>query len=462
MTRAGAPALPGARARPRSGVSARLEAVPAFVIALGVVFAFARAAPRAGPLALDERLARTIFTRGIPFGAESLGWLGALVTTAVSSLGELPFALACGFVAVAAMALVGRRAARWGANPAALLAVAFVVPCLLDALRPGADVGAWLFAAVAIALLDAPTPRRGIAFAIVSLAWCNLEPAGIFACALALLSLAGALCDATGANAPLESAALPLRAAIASAAGLALLCTPDGLAYPRDAFEALRLGDAVRGIVATTPAIVAPAAYHLGFFALLACALACGVRAHGLRGALPLAGTCVLALDNGAFVPIFGIVAAAPVAIAVARMVRYRTIIALGAPFVAVAAIAFAMRAQPTAPPEPYDLVARTAPEAGGRGTLFCAKIDWCDVAVARGARVVMDGRVAPYDARARAEQRAIGAAGRGFAAALARTETTRVLAIRDTPLAARLALEPAWRRVTSDAQATLFERRTP
>jgi hypothetical protein len=107
-------------------------------------------------------------------------------------------------------------------------------------------------------------------------------------------------------------------------------------------------------------------------------------------------------------------------------------------------------------------LAARAVRSARPPATLFCANVDWCDGATARGERVVMDGRIAPYGPGARARQRAIESGGPGFTRALAASGATGVLVGRDTALATLFALLPDWRAAAADERATLFERGIP
>jgi hypothetical protein len=284
--------------------------------------------------------------------------------------------------------------------------------------------------------------------------WCNAEPAGLLAPAFAVAVALGAT---LGAPAP----GLRSRWYVAGLACGATLCTPAGFGFPAAAFEALRLGGSTGGILATAPSLTVPHAYHGGLFALLCLAFAVGVRASGLRGALPVVVAFVLALANGAFVPIFGIVAAPAVAASL-RTVRLPVLLVPGAAVALIAAIAFVGSVEPSSAGQPYELAARAVRSARPPATLFCANVDWCDGATARGERVVMDGRIAPYGPGARARQRAIESGGPGFTRALAASGATGVLVGRDTALATLFALLPDWRAAAADERATLFERGLP
>ena len=444
-------------ARPSAGAGI---ACARATIAVAVVVACVEAPPNPGARALQAHLAASV-ARGMPTGAVSLGWLGASVGSFVASFGAGAGALAAAACILIALGLVERRAAAAVAQRIAVLAVPLAALCAIDALRPAAGALAMAFTALAMMLLAVPSRRDAIAYTIATVAWCNLEPAGLLAPLFAVAVAAGASLDAPRLRDAACEATLRTRWFVAVAASLATCCTPAGIGFQAAAWDALRLGDAARGIAAVVPSVTAPHAYHVGLFAVLTLALAVGVRGRGLREAVPAAAAFVLALANGAFVPLFGIVAA-PAIVAALRDVRLPPFAAPSAAIVAVCAVAFAARADASASAtarQPYALAARAVRDDGARGTLFCANVDWCDVATAGGERVVMDGRIAPYDDAARAMQRAIAGAGRGFDRALATSGATAVLAASDSPLATLLALTPGWRVADRDDRATLFER---
>jgi hypothetical protein len=430
--------------------------VPGVPIA-AVCSAIVLATPSYGSAALQSGLARAILAHGIPAGAASLGWLGALALRAASLGGVWLPAFASAAFAATALILVDARERALGRGRSTGLSASLAALCLLDGLHSGGGAGAWCCAALALLVLEVPSRRNVAVYAALTLAWCNLEPQG-------LLALAFACAVALGAS--LERAnGLRLRWATVAAAALATLCTPAGAGFPRAAFEELRLGGAAAGIVTTVPAITAPHAYPLGLLALLVLALAFGSRERGLRGALPLGLAFVLALANGAFVPLFGIVAA-PLVVAGFRGARRPSMPALsfGLAGAAALAVAFVARAAPAAQTaaQPFALAAREAVRGGPRARLFCANVDWCDVASADGERVVMDGRIAVSGAPARAAQRTIVVAKPGWERALARSGATAVLAATDSALATLLNLSGSWREVERGERATLFERRGP
>ncbi len=446
------------------GARGRIAIATHLAVAAAITIAFLRAAPNQGILALQGWLARTVVTQGVPLGTASLGWLGALVAAPVAALGRPGLAVASAALAMLALGLVERRARILGAGSAAGLAGVLAAACMLDALRSGADVAAWCWTALALLLLEVPSRRNGAAFVLGTVAWCNADPSGLLAPALAVAVALGATLDALAASPARDAASeagLSVRWCVAALACCAMLCTPAGGRFPAAAFEALRLGGATRGILVTAPSLTAPLAYHVGLFVLLCLALAVGVRGSGLRGALPIALAFVLALANGAFVPIFGVVAA-PAVVASLRTVRFPALVVPAAALGLIVALAWVVSVQPRATGQPDGLAVRAAGAAPAARTLFCANVDWCDAAVARGRRVVMDGRIAPYGKRVRERQRAIESGGTGFPGALAASGATDVLAGNDTALATLFALLPGWRAAARDERATLFERRVP
>jgi len=466
------------------------------LLAAGIVFTVARATPDVGPIALAGRLMRETLDGGVPLGAASLGWLGAFAMTLVSSLGSGAVVCASAACALGAFALVEFRSRAGasadqpavGAAPPAvraalpeapgtgrlkLLAPPLAALCALDAFAPGGGMGAWLAWAFVLVLLDRPTGPKLAALAGATVLWCNLEPEGLLAPLAALAVAAGATFDRAsrrtdaaadsgqaGEGAPsLRRSWLAALIAIAAAC-----CTPAGFRFAPAALVALHLGPAARGISASSPGAIAPHAYPAGLALAVAFALAAGVRARGLREALPVLLVFVLALASGAFLPFFGIAAAPAIVAGLRKIVRRRSLPALLAPgLAAAAAAAIVIAASATARGDaPTSLARREAAEHAAGGVLFCAQPVWCDVARAAGERVVVDGRLAPDDATALDEQRTVVALVPGWRASLRRSGATAVLAAKDSGLATLLGLSPAWRAAARDGQHVLYERAAP
>jgi hypothetical protein len=455
----------------------KLAAAAVCATVVAVAIAIAEAQPNTGPLALAGWLADGIAAHGIPAGAASIGWLGAVVVGALRMFGRFGVTFVSFACAVAALALVALRARALAgdgqpARTAAACAPPLAALCMLDALRPGGGESSWAFAAAVAFVLDGvPSPARLGALAGLTVAWCNAGPEGLLAPALAGAVALGAWLDAPrrdaspdanpgGASPPEHAGAARMRWLAFAVAALGMLCTPATVAYPVAAFEALRLGDVANGIVATVPAVVAPHAYRAGLFVLLILALATGVRERGLRGALPVALAFVLGIASGALVPIFGVVAA-PVVAADFRGLRLPPLAAPAVALLAILAIVFVSRGAPRTgtPAHPFELAERAAEEAGPHGTLFCANVDWCDVALANGERVVMDGRLAAAGDAARTTERTVVGLRHGWEAALARSGATGALVANDTSLATLLGMSRDWRGIASDDRATLYER---
>jgi hypothetical protein len=427
--------------------------LPRAVVFVAIAVAIVRATPNAGVAALQTWLATTVLARGVPTGSASLGWLGALGSFAAARVAPIAPALVCAAFALGAFALVERRARALGAGPAAsILAVPLAALCTVDALVPGGGALAWCFTALAMIVLETPTTRRLAAFAALALVWCNVEPEGLVAPVLALAVALGASIDSP------RDARAGARWIAVVVASLACLCTPAGFAFPVAAFDALRLGDAAHGILATAPAATTPHAYTLGLFAIVAGALASGAGVRA-RDALPVAFAFVLALASGPFVPLFGVVAA-PAIVTCLGKARVPALLPVGFAALAVAAVVVALRAAPSdaLARQPFELAAHAATSAP-TATLLCANAEWCDTAFAAGGRVVMDGRVAAYGERDRATQRTVVALGRGWSRALARSGATRVLARNDSSLDTLLAMSAGWRAIARDDRATLFAR---
>jgi hypothetical protein len=446
--------------------------------------ALARTAPNAGPLELAGRLARETLERGVPLGATSLGWLGAWAAAFLSSLGSAAVAGASAACALGAFALIEFRArpAALGPAPAAIQAtrcrLSFLAPplaalCALDAVAPGGGMGAWLAWAFVLVLLDRPSPLNLIVLGATTAVWCNLEPEGLLAPLAAIAAAAGATLDRAsrwtgaagdGGQAGADPGSLRRTWFGALIAVAATCCTPAGYGFAPAALLALHLGHAARGIVANSPAAVAPHAYPAGLALALAFALAGGLRARGLREALPVLLAFLLALADGAFLPFFGIVAAPAVVAGLRKIGRERSVPALLAPvFAAVAASAIVFAASATSRVDgAIPLARREAAAHAAHGVLFCAKAVWCDVARAAGERVVVDGRLVSAGATALDEQRTIVALGPGWRGSLRRSGATAVLAAKDSALATLLGLSSTWRLAARDGQHVLYERAAP
>jgi hypothetical protein len=288
--------------------------------------------------------------------------------------------------------------------------------------------------------------------------WCNLEPEGVLAPLAAIAAAGGATLDRAGHRALRRSW---LAALIAVAA---TCCTPAGFGFAPAALLALHLGHAARGIVASSPAAVAPHAYPAGLAVALAFALAGGLRSRGLREALPVLLAFLLALADGAFLPFFGIAAAPAIVAGLRKIGRERGLPAFLAPvFAALVAAAIVFAASATLRADGAIVLARREAAAhGAHGVLFCAKAVWCDVARAAGEHVVVDGRLVSAGATALDEQRTIVALGPGWRDSLRRSGATAVLAAKDSALATLLGLSPTWRLAAGDGQHVLYERDPP
>ncbi|MFZ1126288.1 MAG: hypothetical protein WAN59_14205 [Candidatus Baltobacteraceae bacterium] len=439
---------PQTRERPELAASAVAWA-SALGLAVAVAFSFVTANPNLPHVALTLWLGRRLLG-GAP--ADLLGRLGGVVAALVERAGGEPaLALATAFAALAAFALIAVRASRVAGNVAGFAAAALAVLCSLDLLRPGGGMTNLAFAAALMLALDARTLLGAGLAALLAVVWCNAAPEGLLAAPLAAAWAFGSTLEgARGAR---------LREAWLGAAGCALatLATPAGAAFPKLAYEALRLDRDLVALVPVHPVDVAPAAYRVGFTLVVLGALAFGARLR--RAELPPLGfALLLALANGAFLPLLGAVAGPALACA-ARLPRAFCVALVSA--AACAAVGVSLETDRANAGQPYELVAQLAAD-GTSHRLFCEPLEWCSVATAAaapGLRPFMDGRVAEDPPALRKMQRAIGRVNAGWRAEVSRARIDTFLVTRNEALATLLGLDPHWRRIASDERALVFVR---
>ncbi|GAC1444032.1 MAG: hypothetical protein NVSMB59_09820 [Vulcanimicrobiaceae bacterium] len=482
-----------ARVRPHVG-PAHAAACVATVVA--ILATLARGGVGADCVATLARGARILASRTVPttFGPETaafgsdggaLGWLAACANAALSAtpLGSGACSAAAAACALGGFACVAWRACRIASPAFAFAAVALAYASSLDALHAGGATTTLLASAALVVALDIATPL-GIAIVfIVAALWCNADASGIIAPAFAIARALGCAID--------DRAAPRTRYAVgcAFAASLALLVTPEGLAFPRLALASLRLAGDLGDAVAWAPADVAPHAYRAGYVALIACALAVGLRARGWREALPALVALVASLANGALLPL-GAVVAAPL-VAAAATARWRTPIAADASDAdrrTVVRHAGARRAALTAAGTAlaivvtslafgvavgdgrtkFDVTSPSAREADAalralgrerdvRG-VACTEVTWCDVAVGRGFRVLADSRIGAMPANVRAAQTALVRAKRRWRDDANALRIDAVVVRENATLATLLAAD-GWRPLAPGARVVAYVR---
>jgi hypothetical protein len=432
----------------RPGLAASVVAWgSALGLAAAVAFSFLTATANVPRVALALWLGKRVLG-GAP--ADLLGRLGAVVATLVERAGGEPaLALATALAALLAFALIALRASRRAGIGAGLAAASLAVLCSLDFLRPGGGLTGLLFAALLLLALETRTLLGAGLATLAGVVWCNVAPEGLVAAPLAAAWALGSSIERPGG--------LQARNAWLAAAGCALatLATPAGLAFPKLAYEALRLDRDLVGLLPVHPIDVAPFAYRAGFTLVVVGALAFGTRLR--KADVPsLLLVTLLALSNGAFLPLLGAVAGPALACA-ARLPR--ALCALLALAVACAAGGISLRADNATAHQPYELVATLAAD-GGSHRLFCEPLEWCSVATAAdvpGLRPFMDGRVAQYSAEARKTQRAIGRVHAGWRAEASHAGIDTFLVARNDSIATLLSLDPRWRLAASDERARVF-----
>lgn len=451
-------------------------------LAAAVVAAIALRAPDQAALTVMRAFGARIVREGrVPlrlgpeiFGAPNawdggLGWLGAFAAWCAGVAGPAFTTFSTCAFALAALAFVAARARRRAAPALALGAAALAAACASDALRDGGGIESATFAAALYFLLDRPALRSAVLASLLAVLWCNVSAQGLFAPLLGAVAALGTLLDR-------RPAAERRWAAIACAGTvLATFATPAGWTFPALAFEALRVDRALEWLVTYHPADVSPFAYRTGFTLAMLTALAFGAGRLRASDALLWASATLLALANGLYLPIFGVLAAPLLAASAAErldlpaVATERRAAALAAGTVACAALAAAAAFVPAAlglrvaSPAEATVLARTLTADGRAHRLFCATADWCGVAEAEGAPLVsgyMDGRVEAFPADACAEQRDVARLKGDWRGRLDAERVDAVLVRRDRAFATLLAARPGWRQAGETDSLVLFVRR--
>jgi hypothetical protein len=449
-------------------------------LAIATAAAFALRAPDAGALAVARGFGARIAREGrIPlrlgpeiFGAPAafdggLGWLGALTAWLASAAGPVPALFATCAVALAGLALVELRARRRAPRILALGAAALAASCAVDALREGGGIENAAFAAGLYLLLERPGARGAVGAALLTAVWCNASPQGLFAPALATLAALGALLE----RRPSHERRWAWLAVGTTA--LATLATPAGWAFPALAFEALRIDRGLDGLVPYHPADVSALAYRTGFTLTVIAALAFGAGRLRPSDALLWTGATLLALANGAYLAVFGVLVAPLLAASAADALRLlppsggttsagrtRAAATAAALLLCVGAGSAGLLRKPA--PAEAAVLTRTLASDGREHRLFCANLDWCSVAAASGFAhlgVYADGRVEALPPRVLAVQREVGALKGDWRRLLRANRIDAILVRRDRAFATLLGARPGWRLAGTTATITLFVR---
>jgi hypothetical protein len=427
-----------------------------------------------------------------------LGWLGAVLTWLAGRADSPATAFATCALALTAFLLVAARARRRAPARYALAAAALAALCAGDALREGGGIESAAFAAALYLVLERPGPRSAVLATLLAVLWCNVSPQGI---------LAPALAGIAALSAQLERHPASDRRwawiALAGTAG-ATLATPAGWSFAGLAVEALRIDRGLEGLVPYHPADVSAFAYRAGFTLAMLLGLTFGAGRLRAGDALLWIAATLLALANGAYLAVFGVLVAPLLAASAAELLtsaktagtrtsaepadtrtspetagtrtsaetagaggRSRNLMR-GALVPAVAVLALSLagtaasRLRPAVPVEAAVLAQRLAAD-GRPHRLFCATIDWCSVAEAAGAPLVsgyMDGRVEVYPDVVRAEQLAIARLKATWRGQLESERVDAVLVRRDRSFSTLLAGRPGWRLADQTDSLALYVRR--
>ena len=411
--------------------------------------------------AIPMRLGSETFTAPGSYSG-GIGWLGAVANELLARAGYGAALFATMLAALVAFAFVELRARRLGGRWLALGAVVLARACAPESLGIAGGITTAAFVAVLAYVLERPSRTAAIVATILAVVWCNVAAEGLLAPAIA-----ACIAAATTLRRGTQDERRWSRFACLGTA-LALLATPAFTSYPLYALGTLRLDRDLFGVVAYHPIDVAPLAYRVGFTAIIVAGLAFGLQRD--RGAwIPLfVAAAVLALMNGAFVIVFGVLAApilaASAAAAYPRFAQLgtgsvRADIAIGVAAVALAAGIAPFVATPATAPG-YALAAGLGSD-GRSHRVFCYDVDWCDVAISEAPRVSVfaDGRVAAYPSTVLGRQRDIVTMKNHWRRTIDRNKVDTMILRNDRPLTTMISMAPGWHLVASDAAASVYER---
>jgi hypothetical protein len=218
------------------------------------------------------------------------------------------------------------------------------------------------------------------------------------------------------------------------------------------------------GPLQIAPVVVAPLAYRSGGYAILLLVTLLGLRGQRLHDILFFAAAAVLALLDGRYLPLFGIVAAPLAAEAAARaklfpqnLVRVAALV-LGAGL--AAGTAWNVYAPPASAFSPAELTA-ALDASGDAPRVYCGRLEWCDyIAAAQGrASAFMDERVELYSPSAVETQLAIARLKPKWRERLAAAGIDTVLVDRRSALDALLSRSAGWSRAGGAGDLRIFKR---
>jgi len=434
-----------------------------------VIFAWFAVTPANAP-----RLAMALALGGRVMHAHEfgLGWLSAAIVRTIgdaSGLGGI--AALSGASVVLTLALVEFRARRRAGYVLSLFAGIVAAFGYLDVLHIGAGATGWVCAAALLLLIDRARGASLVAgVTMVSIAWCNLAPQGIFAPLLIGLVAIGRTVDRGSFQPEARAEWLAL-----AGASLALLCTPAGIGFAPMAALAAHLHEGLDDVIPLAPYLTAPQAYYALFLAVVVAGAALGI-ARRTEDRLLVAAGLVLCFSDGSTAPLLGIIAApilvgtlvekAPAMFAEPPARARLTDGLIAALTLAVAlTIAAAIHPRPEqtlAADTPYALLQRYAVSSEQPRRVLCSVVAWCDYAVALPRlRALMDDRIELTDGATRKAQHDVTRVQKGWKQQLARHRIDAVLTHRSDALAALLVLDSHWTAFDARGGSVLFERET-
>lgn len=354
----------------------------------------------------------------------------------------------------------------------ALAAAAFAALGLFETFAIGSTAFAWSLAALVLVLTDDPTPRRTLAALGIVGVWCASGIDGLYGVVLLGISLASTFAERRDRT----RIAYALGAFVAAIVVAALAFAVEGRSFR--AVGATLADPSAGGTLAVLPAEVAPFGYSIGFALAILGLVTIGMRPPRVRDTVLVMASVLLALRDGAAVPLVGIVVAPLLARGLRELVtrgfgrEVRAFAAVPWRWLPTVAIAFAALVS-TALAGATHTIASTDAAAyvraidalasdGKTHLIFCGRPTWCTYATASGGarvRAFVDDRTARYPAAILREQHDIARARPTWQHDLATAGITDVLAGRTTALATLLRGTAGWHLRETDGPIVLFTR---
>jgi hypothetical protein len=377
------------------------------------------------------------------------------------------FPVAC---AVGALIAVAYRCEKRGCTPVASACAVMLCGLALDeSFGVRAQVVGWFCFAIYLVALEARPPKLIAALAIAAV-WSNLHGSAMLACAIAGIFVVATLLEERAFTVPVRNAAI-----FAALTPLAISLNPFGIGLPLYAIELFR--SPIRPLIQEwRPSTVHEMSLLYGDLPMLLIVGAIGIRGKRIwLDRLLVATFTALVFTAARHMAIFGIVLAPIFARALSDVLepilgaapaaqarRWMGLVLGAAALVLAAGVSAARVSELRAAKDkmPYAEMARLAAEPGAHN-VFCADFAWCShVLRYSNERSFLDGRADPFPPRVWTAYSDIAFVRPGWRDQLHETGTNAVIATSGSALDQALARAAEWKRVSSNADFSLYELR--